>query len=71
MEDAKLDQALMEKDLGIHIDCELKFHKQVAAAAAKGNQLLTLTKHSFLCIKTSLVSNVNDIFRYHTWKGCL
>ena len=62
MEDTKLDQALMEKDLGIHIDSELKLHKQAAAAAAKGNQLLALIKRSFLCINTSLVSNVNGIF---------
>ena len=50
MGDTNLDQALMEKDLGIHIDSELKFRKQAAAAAAKGNQLLALIKRSFMYI---------------------
>ena len=50
MGDTNLDQAPMEKDLGIHIDSELKFCKQAAAAAAKGNQVLALIKCSFLYI---------------------
>ena len=37
---AKMGQTNLEKDWGIHIDSELKFHKQAAAAVAKGNQLL-------------------------------
>ena len=48
----KLDQTLLEKDLGIHIDSELKFRKQAATAASKGNQLLALIKRSFMCINT-------------------
>ena len=41
MDDTKLDQALMEKDLGIHIDSDLKFHKQAAAAAGAFHDRLT------------------------------
>ena len=47
---AKMEQTSLEKDLGIHMDSDLKFCKQAAAAAAKGNQLLALIKRSFLCI---------------------
>ena len=45
-----LQQVHQEKDLGIYLDSELKFWKQAAAAAAKGNQLLALIKRFFLCI---------------------
>ena len=36
-----------ERDLGIFLDPALKFRKQVAAAASKGNQMLALVKRSF------------------------
>ena len=45
-----MDQTDIGKDLGIHINSELKFCKQEAAAADKGNQLSALIKQSFLCI---------------------
>ena len=53
MADTLLEQTHTEKDLGIHLDSELKFRKQAAAAAAKGNQLLALIKRSFMCIDTT------------------
>ena len=45
--------ASAERDLGIHIDPDLKFRKHAASAAAKGNQMLALVKRSFLCISTT------------------
>ena len=50
MHNTELEQVTIEKDLGIYLDSDLKFRKQAAAAAAKGNQMLALIKRSFLCI---------------------
>ena len=36
-----------EKDLGIIVDAELKFHRQATSAAAKANQLLGIVRRSF------------------------
>ena len=47
MLDAELQQVDTERDLGIFLDSELKFRKQAATAAAKGNQLLALIKRAF------------------------
>ena len=46
----ELEQVTIEKDLGIHLDSVLKFRKQAASAAAKGNQMLALVRRSFCCI---------------------
>ena len=72
MEDTKLDQALMEKDLGIHNDSELKFHKH-AAAAAKGNLPLALIKCSFLCVNmdTTIPLLYKTLVRPHLEHGNL
>ena len=53
MQGRELEVASAERDLGIHIDPDLKFRKHAASAAAKGNQMLALVKRSFLCISTT------------------
>ena len=50
MRGLELQTVATEKDLGVHIDSSLKFRKQAASAAAKGNQVLALVKRSFCCI---------------------
>ena len=47
MEGKKLEQVTEEKNLGILIDDELKFHKQIAATTKKANDVLGLLKKSF------------------------
>ena len=47
MNGTKLKQVTEEKDLGIIIDDELKFHKQSASATKKSNAILGLLKKSF------------------------
>ena len=42
-----LDQVMEEKDLGVIIDHELKFHQQTAASVKKTNHVLGLIKKSF------------------------
>ena len=50
MRGAVLEVTPTERDLGIFVDPVLKFRKQAAAAASKGNQMLALVKRSFACI---------------------
>ena len=45
-----LEAVPTEKDLGVHLDPALKFRRQAASAAAKGNQMLALIRRSFLGI---------------------
>ena len=52
MRDTVLEASPAERDLGIFLDPALKFRKQAAAAASKGNQMLALVKRSFKNIDT-------------------
>ena len=47
MNGQRLEQVTEEKDLGVLIDNELKFHKQTATAIKKANGVLGLIKKSF------------------------
>ena len=58
-----------EKDLGVVIDCNLKFHGQCAAMINKANRLLGLIKRRFLTLSENLFvplckSLVRPIFEY-------
>ena len=50
-----LEQVKEEKDLGVLIDAELKFHKQTAAAVKKANSVLGLIKRSFINLDEELL----------------
>ena len=43
----ELEATLVEKDLGVHMDHELKFHHHVNTSAKKANKILGLIKHTF------------------------
>ena len=47
MDGKELEQVKEEKDLGVLIDYELKFHKQTAAAIKRANSVLGHIKNSF------------------------
>ena len=47
MEGIVLDKTTEEKDLGVWIDNELKFHKHVSAAVTKANQILGIANKTF------------------------
>ena len=55
MNDQELDQVTEEKDLGIIIDENLKFHKHTAAAAKKANFILGLIKRSFASLDSNIL----------------
>ena len=42
-----LDKVDCEKDLGVEVDRELKFHKQASSSVKKANRMLGLIKRSF------------------------
>ena len=48
MEGYSLQQVCEEKDLGVIIDENFKFHKQTAAAVKKANMVLGMLKKSFI-----------------------
>ena len=47
---AILESVRTEKDLGVTIDKELKFHDHVAIAVNKASRMLGLIKHAFTCL---------------------
>ena len=48
MDIQELEQVREEKDLGVLVDDELKFHRQTAAAVKKANAILGMLKKSFV-----------------------
>ena len=65
-----LEQVKQEKDLGIIIDDELKFHKQTAAAIKKANGVLGAIKKSFALLdETTLPMLYKTLVRPHLEYG--
>ena len=65
-----LEQVKQEKDLGIVIDDELKFHKQTAAAIKKANGVLGVIKKSFALLdETTLPMLYKTLVRPHLEYG--
>lgn len=50
-----IDTVLSEKDLGIIMDRQLKFHEQAAAVVAKATQMLALVRRSFCNLDTFML----------------
>ena len=70
MNGTKLKQVTEEKDLGILIDDELKFHKQSASATKKANATLGLLKKSFTLLdKKTLPLLYKSLIRPHLEYG--
>ena len=49
----ELAEVSQERDLGIVVDRDLKFHQQTAAVISKGSQMLAVVKRTFAHISTS------------------
>ena len=61
-----LEDVYEEKDLGVMIDTDLKFHKQTAAAVKKANSSLGLIKKSFALLdQTTLPLLYKSLVRPH------
>ena len=50
MRNTELSVVQVEKDLGVHIDCELKFRQQASTAVGKATQILAVIRRSFASI---------------------
>ena len=48
MNDVCLQTVCSEKDLGVMVDSDLKFHEHTAAASKKANQVLGIIKKSYV-----------------------
>ena len=55
MEGQQLGQLEEQKDLGVIVDDELKFHKQTAASVKKANAVLGLVRKSFVVLDSNTV----------------
>ena len=55
MNNANLKACKFEKDLGVIIDEDLKFHNHVSEAVKKANKILGLIKHTFKCLDIDTV----------------
>jgi len=53
-----LEEASEEKDLGVIIDKDLKFHSHTALVANKANRLLGLLKHCFINLSSTTLTNL-------------
>ena len=70
MKGKKLEHINEEKDLGVIIDNELKFHKQTAAAVKKANSSLGIIKKSFALLdETTLPLLYTPLVRTHLEYG--
>ncbi len=58
MDGTTLESVTVEKDLGVQIDEELKFHKHVSAAISKANQTVGIVKRTFDTLDKELLSVV-------------
>ena len=55
LKETELGETAVERDLGIHIDTELKFRQQAAAAISNASQVMAVIRRSFqLLDKTTL-----------------
>ena len=65
-----MEEVTVEKDLGIHIDMDLKFRKQAAAAVAKASQVMAVIRRSFQILdKSTLPVLYKTLVRPHLEYG--
>ena len=70
MNGQKLEHIKEEKDLGVIVDSELKFHKQTSAAIKKANSRLGLIKKSFAVLdRNTLPLLYSSLVRPHLEYG--
>ena len=70
LNDTQLEQATVERDLGVLIDVDLKFRQHAAAAVAKASQILAVIKRSFsLLDRTTLPLLYKTLVRPHLEYG--
>ena len=66
MGDVQLIETEVEKDLGVHMDCQLKFRQQAAEAISKASRILAVIRRSFSLIdETTLPLLFRSMVRPH------
>ena len=70
MKGTELEETAVERDLGIHMDAELKFRQQAAAAVSKASQVMAVIRRSFqLLDRTTLPMLFKTLVRPHLEYG--
>jgi len=65
-----LEWSLVERDLGVHVDGDLKYRKQAAEAVSKASRVLAVIKHSFVLVdRTTLPLLYKALVRPHLEYG--
>ena len=66
MRGSLLEQVQTERDLGVHMDVELKFRKHAATAVSKASQVLAVIRRSFMVLdRTTLPLLYKTLVRPH------
>ena len=72
MRGIQLEWSLVEKDLGVHVDSDLKYRKQASEAVSKASRVLAVIKRSFALIdRTTLPLLYKALVRPHLEYGNL
>ena len=72
LDDSRICSSSLERDLGVHVDSELKFRKQASSAVAKATQILAVIRRSFARIdRTTLPLLFKVLVRPHLEYGNL
>ena len=67
-----MSDTLVEKDLGVHIDIDLKFRRHASTVVAKATQVLAVVRRSFVSLDTfTLPLLYKTLVRPHTEYGNL
>ena len=70
MSGATIEETSTEKDLGVHVDSDLKFRKQAATAVSKASQVMAVIRKSFQLIdKKTLPLLFKTLVRPHLEYG--
>ena len=70
MSGATIEETSTEKDLGVHVDSDLKFRKQAATAVSKASQVMAVIRKSFQLIdKITLPLLFKTLVRPHLEYG--
>ena len=63
--DTSLEHIGEEKDLGVHVDCDLKFEIHIAEKIKKANAMLGLIQRSFTSLSADIVMPLYKCFVRH------
>jgi len=67
MSNIELHSTKVEKDLGVYVDEELKFHQDISFAVNKSSRILWLIKNTFSCLDEDILPRLYTHLSDPTW----